>query len=232
MSKTYAIGDLHGRLDVLEAALAKIEQHRRFNGDETGFGTTIVFLGDYIDRGPHSKGVLDRLMKGPDREAGDQTLWVCLMGNHESMCLQAHDSPMRYWDWWKENGGDATLLSFNTPRLPEEYLTWMRNLPASYGDDHRLFVHAGVKSDTLLEHHTDYELMWVRHPKLQETPHERYVVHGHTPQIDGPHVLESRVNLDCRAYTTGMAPIAVFDDEVPGKPVSMLDVRLGYTGFR
>jgi serine/threonine protein phosphatase 1 len=229
MGTTYAIGDLHGRIDVLEAGLARIEEHGRKAGDETGANATIVFLGDYIDRGKNSKKVIERLMAGPSNDAR----WVTLMGNHEEMALMAHAVPASYWTWWTENGGLATSMNYPNRKMSEEHLRWMQRLPDRYQDRHRLFVHAGVKKDVPVNLQTTEMLIWVRHPRNEEIPvmgqPDLYVVHGHTPWTDGPVVLETRCNLDVRAYATGMAPIAVFDDDTPGKPVEMLHVRLGYT---
>ena len=226
MSFTYAIGDLHGRLDVLEACLVKIEQDRLKKGDADGGATTIVFLGDYVDRGPDSRGVVQRLIDG----AGDQAKWVILSGNHEQMALMAHDAPDAYRNWWCANGGVATLQSYGGRVIDPAHLEWMRGLTDRYIDEHRLFVHAGVKKDVPLELNDRDIVMWVRHGRNDEVGVEGlYTVHGHTPFMDGPVVLETRCNLDTKAYRTGRAAIAIFDDDQAGKPLDMLIVSLGYT---
>jgi serine/threonine protein phosphatase 1 len=209
---TYAIGDLHGRLDVLEACLAEIGQR------EPG---TIVFLGDYIDRGSDSKGVVERLMAGPH----DHHNWVMLKGNHEEMAVQAHGSHF-HMDWWKNNGGDATLRSYNGERIDSEHLRWMDQLPLAHTDQRRLYVHAGTKHRKRWESLDPKILLWVRHARNAEV-HERsglHVVHGHTPYEDGPVLLLSRTNLDTKIYATGRAVIGVFDD-LTGPPRELLEVR-------
>jgi serine/threonine protein phosphatase 1 len=224
MKVTYAIGDLHGRIDVLEAALVEIEQHR-LPRDKTGSDTTIVFLGDYIDRGKQSRQVVERLMAGPS----DKAKWITLTGNHEDMCLSAHASPNQFWRWWTENGGLATMMSYDG-NIPEEHLAWMRSLPDRHIDRHRLFVHAGVARGLPYSAQTKQHLIWVRYHKTEEVGlGKHYVVHGHTPFMDGPVILETRCNLDTKSYATGRATVAVFDDSLPGKPIELLDVRVGYS---
>ena len=225
MGKTYAIGDLHGRNDVLEACLAAIEKHRIAAGDSSGSNTTIVFLGDYIDRGKESRQVVARLMEG----SRDSARWITLMGNHEEMAVMAHADPNSYWKWWTENGGLTTSLNYPGRRIDDEHLEWMKSLPMKYQDRYRLFVHAGVKAGETLSEQSDRTLLWIRHHRDEEVPFPLYVVHGHTPWRDGPVVLESRCNLDINAYATGTAVVAVFDDDKAGKPVEMLTVRAGYT---
>lgn len=231
MSFTYAIGDLHGRDDVLEACLKRIEAHRRARGDETGEDTNIVFLGDYIDRGKQSKKVIERLMVG----ATDKSNWIILKGNHEMMACMAHADRQMYWKWWCDNGGLATAMNYPERTMYTDHLLWMNRLPDRYKDDHRLFVHAGVKKDLPLHLQTTDMVVWVRHKRDEEVPlpaerqkNPLYVVHGHTPYLDGPVVLETRCNLDTGSYQTGKASIAVFDDEVAGQPLEMLTVSAGY----
>jgi serine/threonine protein phosphatase 1 len=255
MGFTYAIGDLHGRDDVLGECIKRIEQDRLARGDETGEKTTIVFLGDYIDRGKNSRAVIERLMAG----AEDSAKWVILMGNHELMALMAHADPKMYWAWWCDNGGLATAMNYDhvevSPELqvwaqlklspllrPQfgrsvtlEHLQWMNELPTRFHDKHRLFVHAGVKKDIPLHLQTDEMVLWVRHKRdeevqlpIEKLEHTLYTVHGHTPFMDGPVVLESRCNLDTQSYRTGKAAIAVFDDEVAGKPIAMITASAGY----
>jgi len=100
MSKTYVIADIHGRYDLLSLALERIEANQS--------GGTVVFTGDYVDRGPASKQVMRRLMSGP---FGDHWTWVCLKGNHEDMMVAACRG-IADIGWWIGNGGSQTLQSF------------------------------------------------------------------------------------------------------------------------
>jgi serine/threonine protein phosphatase 1 len=213
---TYAIGDLHGRMDVLTGCLERIAQHRGGNP------ATIVFLGDFIDRGPHNKQVVERLMAGPD----DDAVWQLICGNHEEMAIMAHHDPDSYWAWWCKYGGLQTSMGYGG-KIPRNVLAWFAKLPHRYVDKYRYFVHAGV-DPRKGPNQTNEDNLWVRHQRDFETPFYKYVVHGHTPHLDGPVVLKTRCNLDTGIYQTGVAAIAVFDDAIPGPPIDMLMVRMGY----
>ena len=113
MSKlTYAVGDIHGRHDLLIAAPAWIAQQAERRG-----GSKIIFLGDYIDRGAASREVIETLIQRPSRQADTFT---CLMGNHEAMLLDGLDDPNAYRHWLR-NGGDSTLRSYGG-KLPREHI--------------------------------------------------------------------------------------------------------------
>jgi serine/threonine protein phosphatase 1 len=214
MARTYAVADLHGRSDLLEASLARIEASQG--------GGTVVFTGDYVDRGPASKQVLDRLMAGPTK-AGWR--WVCLKGNHEDMMVGAIRGEYEP-GWWIGNGGAATVDSFDGEH-PQRYVDWAADLPLFHADRHRVFVHAGLDETLPLAEQTEQTLLWSRVPRQRDYCHEAgYVVHGHTPFEDGPVVLEGRANLDTGAFWTGRLVVAVFDDDVPGKPVDLITIRV------
>lgn len=214
MSKTYVISDLHGRLDVLEAALARIEA--------SPSGGTVVFTGDYVDRGPRSKQVMRRLMDGPTVPGWK---WICLKGNHEDMMVGAIRAEYEA-DWWIGNGGAQTISSFHG-EVPKKYVDWAAALPITHVDAHRIYVHAGVDETLSLSEQTEHNLVWSRVPKMRDYHYpEGYVVHGHTPWEDGPIILDGRANLDTGAVWTGRLVVAVFDDAVAGKPVELLTVQL------
>ena len=214
MPLTFAVPDLHGRHDLLLAALDAI-QARAPSG-------TVVFLGDYIDRGPGAADILERLMAGPP--AGWR--WVCLKGNHEAMMALALHDPERL-DWWMENGGDATVGSYEGRReLIARHLRWIEALPMIHVDAHRVFVHAGVEGAIPLDRQPDKALLWKRYPADAVEGHgARHVVHGHHPDPDGPLCLSGRSGLDCLAWRTGRLAVGVFDDEATGGPVEVLEVR-------
>lgn len=224
MSFTYAIGDIHGRNDVLEKCIAAIAKDRIARGDETGEQTTIVFLGDYIDRGTQNKQVVETLMAGPQ----DKSRWQILRGNHEDMAIMAHADPNRYWRWWCQNGGTPTAMAWGG-QVPDEVLKWFGQLPRRYTDRYRYYVHAGVNPGLPSSEQTHEMMLWIRHHRDEETPFDKYVVHGHTPYNNGPVMLQSRINLDVQSYRTGRAVIAVFDDAKYGQPIDVLEVRAGYT---
>jgi serine/threonine protein phosphatase 1 len=210
--KTYAV---HGRFDLLEAVVEHLKELER--GEYK-----IVFLGDYVDRGPQSREVIEYLMKGPD----DRAEWHCLKGNHEHMLVaaQVHREP-ELVDFWIRNGGSATLDSYGHQPVPDPQLEWMDKLPLIYQDDYRLYVHAWVDSQLELRSHDPRDLMWKRYPPKDPGGHRGlYVVHGHTPSVKGPELFEQRIALDTLAWKTGRIVIAVFDDERPGRPYSTIEI--------
>lgn len=218
----YAIGDIHGRLDVLLKSIELIEQHRSANSAKA----TVVFLGDYVDRGPNSKEVCDVLMAGPSTP---NTEWVCLQGNHEVIMIEAGMGGYSEQKFWHNNGGIETLNSFGGYREMIKYIDWMKELPKYYYDGDRVFVHAGVQPGTPLEQTSEAVLQWIRYKDDFEINSPLgYVVHGHTPKMGEPLILETRCDLDVYAVATGKVCVAVFEDGVKGKPISLLETNLGY----
>jgi serine/threonine protein phosphatase 1 len=207
MSLTFAIGDIHGALHKVEALIARCEQHA------DGRPLRFVFLGDYIDRGPESAGVI-RLVTALQARMPDRI--VALMGNHEAMLLDVIDGQMPADDWlWQ--GGAATLSSYgvNEPgELPREHIDWMRALRLSFDDGQRFFVHAGIDPAKPLDAQNDLDLLWIREPFLSDRrDYGRLVVHGHTPLIvGGPDLQPNRLNLDTGAGFGGPLTAAVFSD--------------------
>jgi len=226
--RTYAVGDVHGRLDLLLRAIQAISDH-------VGEGSfRVVMLGDYVDRGPDSRGVIEFLM-------ALQRRWpvVCLKGNHEELMIQAIADPgNRRLERWLEYGGDQTLRSYGLGKddladVPPEHLRWMASLPTTTGDKHRIYVHAGLLPGTPAHRQKEETFLWIRERFLQARPgeFEAHVVHGHTPVWEGkpdpaaPELLEHRTNLDTGAFATGVLTVAVFDAEAPGGPIELLKVQ-------
>lgn len=215
MSRTYAIGDLHGRYDLLEAALQRIEA--------SPSGGRVVFTGDYVDRGPQSREIIERLMAGPTAPGWE---WVCLKGNHEDMMVGALQAEYEM-DWWIGNGGSHTLASYPDCTVPDSHLAWMAGLKLCFLDGHRVFVHAGIDETLLFEDQTERTMLWSRVGKHQDyTCRLGYVVHGHTAFDDGPIVLRGRVNIDTGAFFSGRLAVAVFDDDKPGPPMETWNVTV------
>ena len=225
---TFAVADLHGRDDLLRAALDAIQ--RRAASTPVG-SRTIVFLGDYVDRGPDGRGVLERLSAGPPpgwTSSGWTSpgwTWICLKGNHEAMMALALRNPDRL-DWWIDNGGDATIASYRDHREAiGRHLAWIEALPSLHADRHRLYVHAGVDPAKPLDAQQDKVLLWKRYPREAGAGHGTlHVVHGHDPNVDGPLLHEGRTDLDTLAWSTGRLVVGVFDDWRPGGPIEMIEV--------
>jgi serine/threonine protein phosphatase 1 len=219
MPLTYAFGDVHGCLDKLERLIAACRRHA------DGRDMTLVFLGDYIDRGPDSAGVV-RLISTLQSQAPARV--VPLMGNHEAMALAVLDREMPERAWFL-NGGLATLHSYGARAiadLPRAELDWLRALRLSHDDGRRFFVHAGIDPQRPLDAQSESALLWIRQPFLDdERDYGRLIVHGHTPLPAGePELRRNRLNLDTAAVFGGPLTAAAFDDAQTA-PVAFLQAR-------
>jgi len=212
MSRTYVVPDLHGRYDLMEKALERIEVGSPSGG-------TVVFLGDYIDRGRQSRQVIERLLAGPP----ERWTWVTLKGNHEDMMVSCCDGPDI--GWWLNNGGAETLESYGG-KLPVDHIAWAAKLPMLHTDKHRVYVHAGVEPNRPLDAQGEAVLLWMRYPPnaIDIAYPGLHIVHGHTPQKRGPELYHGRTNLDTGAVFYGRLVVGVFDDDKPGGPVSLIEI--------
>jgi serine/threonine protein phosphatase 1 len=192
----YAIGDIHGCARELELLLGQISPKP---------SDTVVFLGDYIDRGPDSKGVIDLIL-----ELQSKTNVVALKGNHEQLFLDFLESPQSPGAGvFILNGGGATLASYPGPggtfEIPERHIEFLYGLKIKYETATHFFVHAGVPIKPLKDiTEADTEaLIWSRQPFLSSDYRwEKMVVHGHTPVV-APEILENRINLDTGCVYNG-----------------------------
>lgn len=213
--RVYAIGDIHGEAALLAAMLDRI---RADAGDHPPARTLVVFLGDYIDRGPDSRGVLELLCSNPLPGA---TLRF-LMGNHEAAMLDFLAGEPAGTEWLRF-GGVETLASYGiaaagaaTPqrlsqlrmeleaRLPPRHLDFLRGLENSCVIGGYAFVHAGIRPGRSLDAQIPEDLFWIREPFLSDPrPHDHVIVHGHTVTPE-PELRPNRIGLDTGAYATGV----------------------------
>jgi serine/threonine protein phosphatase 1 len=216
---TVAIGDVHGMAQKLDALLAIIDgwchAHRPHEPHR------LIFLGDYVDRGPHSREVLDRVRALQSEGA------ICLRGNHEALMIGSRDSDAGL-QTFLQNGGDRTIASLVTFTVFLEAVAWMRTLPSCFEDDLRFFVHAGIRPDAALHEQSEQDLLWIRKPFLDHPgSFPKYIVHGHTPTLrlpghsPRPHVLPHRCNMDTGAVYGGPLSAGVFTDE-QAAPIAIL----------
>jgi serine/threonine protein phosphatase 1 len=165
-----------------------------------------IFLGDYIDRGPDSRAVVEYLIELQSRM---MTQVICLLGNHEDLALEALHGSLNE-EQWLFNGGGATLRSYGitaAAEMPDEHIAWMRSLPYS-----RFFVHAGINPSRPLDAQDDRDLIWIREPFLSNNKdYGRLIVHGHTP-VRAVEVRPNRVNIDTGAVLGGPLTAAAFND--------------------
>jgi len=224
MSNTYAIPDIHGRRDLLDSALDRIHRHAT-----DALGGTIVLLGDYVDRGPNSRQVIERLTNF----RSEKFQLVPLKGNHEVMMWQACNQQVEL-NWWIENGGDATLASYrespgaagiSTNIVPKPHLQWISDLALMHVDHHRVYVHAAVDPGIPLRQQSERTLLWKVYPEGYGKGHgHRHVVHGHHSTAQAPVVTGGKTNLDSLAWKTGRLVVGVFDDDQPGAASEYLEI--------
>lgn len=211
----YAVGDIHGMAAMLDAALAKLTEILRPSDP-------VVFLGDYIDRGPDSDGVLKRLIRFRKQHPAS----IFLRGNHEDLLLRAHQGDRRREEMWLLSGGMTTLSSFGVPanadwkrKFPRWALEFLTATQVAIKTEQYHFVHAGVVPfgvETEVEPDLDPRL-WIRDPFIRygNSP-GRIVVFGHTPQADHrPLIHTNKVGLDTGACQGGRLSIGGFDDHAP-----------------
>lgn len=209
--RIYAIGDIHGRLDLLDLAIGTI----RSDVAERGPAALTVTIGDYIDRGPNSCGVLDCLADNPF-----PTPYVALKGNHEDM-LEAFLADPATAPQWFDNGAEETLKIYGVRlrgygfadfarardalrvALPAAHLNFLRRLKTSFDCGRYFFCHAGVRPGVPLTRQRDEDLLWIREPfLLSERDFGAIVVHGHTPTAE-PEVRPNRIGIDTGAFYSG-----------------------------
>ncbi len=205
------MGDIHGRLDLLQTLHGKIRQD-----SETSRGDRIiVYIGDYVDRGDYSKGVIDELLIDP--LPGFSPIY--LKGNHEEALLNFLEHPEVAWDWFSF-GGDAAVMGYGVPVLPgvltderlreiqaafrnaipDAHLRFLSDLRLRYEIGDYLCVHAGVNPARPLHRQRPEDLMWIRDAFLySDKLHGKLIVHGHSI-TDEPDIQKNRVGIDTGAY--------------------------------
>ncbi len=204
---TYAIGDIHGRKDLLDRLLAMIQA----DAESRAARSKIVFTGDYVDRGPDSHGVVERLIAGPGRGVDS---FICLCGNHDDIFIRAVTTGEDVPDWaWQLF--EATIESYGRDESAmRRHAGFFAGLPLTHDDGVNLFVHAGIRPDIPLDRQEKQDLIWIREEFLDyEQPLPRRVVHGHTIMGDRPVVTSNRVSIDTGAYRSGILTAAVFDGD-------------------
>ena len=222
--RIYAIGDIHGRADLL------VQLHRQILDDAAnapvGTKKTIVYLGDYVDRGLDSKGVIDRFLTTP--LADFET--IHLKGNHEDVLLCFLEDISIGPDWFAI-GGDATVLSYGVripaglssaqrfeyvwkdfrARIPPEHVSFLSGLQLMHQIGDYVFVHAGIKPGVPLEQQSPNDLIWIRGEFLRsKQDHEKVVIHGHRP-TERPDIQNHRIGIDTGAFATNVLTCIVLE---------------------
>lgn len=222
-TRVYAVGDIHGRADLLDLL------HAQIAADAKGYAgeKQIVYLGDFIDRGRDSKGVVERVL----RQAPDGIKPRYIKGNHDAALLAFLEDGETY-RIWKNFGAAETLLSygvrpplFDAPEqieearralaaaLPREHLKFFENLELMVTVGDYAFVHAGVRPGVAIDDQDEQDLLWIREEFLSSSSaFGKVVVHGHTP-MPAPVRTQNRISVDTGAYATGVLSCVVLEGE-------------------
>ena len=221
--RIYAIGDIHGRADLLSELFTRIDDDLRARPIADSIQ---VFLGDYIDRGTNSRQVIDLLIARRRRRDA-----LFLKGNHEDCAVQFLSDPT-VLPAWQSIGGVHTLLSYGVmpargddpqsqhkvatalrEAMPDSHRRFLRGLVLSFTCGDFFFVHAGVRPGIPLQRQSQRDLLWIRDDfLLHEEDFGKVVVHGHTP-IYKPDIRSNRINIDTGAYATGQLTCLVLEGD-------------------
>lgn len=237
----YAVGDIHGSLGLLQAMLesianksAQLDQGR----------PTIIFLGDYVDKGDDPSGVIDALIEA---KSNDRFNWVFLKGNHEDALLTFLKHP-EFGPQWLQFGGAPTMLSYGvTPptarsepevweaaaqqllgSIPSSHMDFYQKLGLAYRMGGYFFVHAGIRPGKAIEAQRDEDLLWIRSEFLEDRRAlPVIVVHGHSPDME-PYSDHRRIGVDTGAYATGrLTCVRLEADRVDWLHVTRADLKPG-----
>ncbi|MBI1206676.1 MAG: serine/threonine protein phosphatase [Azospirillum sp.] len=223
--RLYAVGDIHGRSDLLAQLLEAVEADAAARPNRA---KGLVFLGDYVDRGSDSKGVIDRLIAC----SPDGFRIVYLRGNHEDLMLRFL-ADLRDGAGWLTMGGKATLESYGLPapvgwpnrdelamlqrkirwEIPPRHLDFLNRLKPSFSVGDYFFVHAGIRPGVPFERQASADLLWIRDPfLLSSADHGKVVVHGHTI-AETPEIRPNRIGIDTGAFATGRLTCLVLEGD-------------------
>jgi serine/threonine protein phosphatase 1 len=210
-TRVYCVGDVHGRADLLQETCERIDDDLRRRPIKHAIE---VYIGDYIDRGPDSKGVIDLLAVRLVRNQA-----VCLRGNHEALMEYFLEDP----EWlqpWLKLGGLQTLASYGVSAsadakstdqqrslvaaLPRTHVLFLHCLRNSFRCGDFFFVHAGIRPNVPLSSQDPADFLWIRDEFLDSNDnHGLFIVHGHTP-VPHPDIRDNRINIDTGAWRTGI----------------------------
>jgi serine/threonine protein phosphatase 1 len=221
--RIYVVADIHGRRDLLNSLADKVRDDLRVGCFDEAI---TVFLGDYVDRGPDSAGVAERL------SAGDfPTPIVALRGNHEAELLNFLEDE-RVLENWRHYGGLETLVSYGVDvkavmrgqgydvarealrrHLPSQHRVFFEQTRLCWSVGDYFFCHAGVRPGIPLARQNERDLLWIRNEfNTFRGPFEKIIVHGHTP-VQEPEILPNRIGIDTGAYATGSLTCLVLEDQ-------------------
>ncbi len=214
--RVYAIGDVHGRLDLLEQLVGLVRQD---SAARDAARVHLILIGDIVDRGPDSAELVGRCMAMADRS----DRFIVLKGNHEAMMLHALAGNFLAFDLWLRNGGGAALSSWGVPdeaiasgpsrgllriartAIPADVRNWLDQRPLTHRIGDYLFVHAGIRPEVALADQSQQDLLWIRNEFLESTADHSFVVdQGQSISDEGVVMQPNRIGIDTGAYRTGV----------------------------
>jgi serine/threonine protein phosphatase 1 len=221
--RLYVIGDIHGRSDLLDRIVGEINRDIGSHGDRECLTIT---LGDYVDRGPDSRGVLERLCRNPF-----PTQYIALRGNHEDL-LETFLRQPSVADRWRRLGGLETLHSYGIPindlmlgrgfeeaaralsaAITEAHRAFLASLKTHVSSNRYFFCHAGVRPDVPLDRQNENDLLWIRDEFLNSNKDfGKMIIHGHSPN-EWPQIMPNRINIDTGAFATGRLTCLVIEGD-------------------
>jgi len=223
-TRLYAVGDIHGRDDLLDQVLQAIWRDAESVPDDAR--RVLLYLGDYVDRGLGSRQVIERLLRRPLEDFET----IHLLGNHEEAFLGFLEGTPIAFDWFKY-GGLETLYSYDVPiprrpsapadmdalrrqavaAVPAAHVAFLRNCKLMHVEGDYAFAHAGVRPGVPLERQEADDLLWIRDAFLtSRADHGKVVVHGHTI-CERPEIRPNRINIDTGAYASGRLTCLVLE---------------------
>jgi serine/threonine protein phosphatase 1 len=226
-TRLYAVGDIHGCKELLDRMLAAILSNAERSQAKR---CTVIFLGDYIDRGPQARAVIETLMTGPPTTSQwARFQWICLRGNHEAAMLRFLEESAAGPNWLA-NGGLPTIESYigrSIPSvgiglgelqdtllkaLPSEHRMFLNSLPYWHVEGDYFFTHAGVRAGIPLDQQATADLLWIRDDFLNSTAdYGKIIVHGHTP-TPTPEFRRNRIGIDTGACFSGRLTTLVAEE--------------------
>jgi serine/threonine protein phosphatase 1 len=228
--RIYAIGDIHGALPEIEVLLSHLSSTTALSKDDT-----IIFIGDYIDRGPDSKGVIDLLIKFKQESSANIHF---LRGNHEEMLLDYLGLGGAGEEVYIQNGGSETFLSYGLPAeptkeaaleiIPAEHIKFYQNLERYIITDKFVFAHAGLNPLRDLRFQTDDDIFWIRDEFIQNLHYfKKTIVFGHTPFEDVMFHLPYKIGIDTGLiYGNALTAIEIKDEQVIQIPTGTKEVEV------
>ena len=214
MGKIAAVGDIHGEFEKLHDIVGQLEDTIDFEKD------TVVFVGDYVDGGSNTQGVIDYLVSLQEQHPH----FVFLYGNHEDMMLDALVGNSlvygSFYQWWNQGGAETAKSSGSRhsvtalKMIDPKHIAWIQSLPYTYETDHFIFVHAGLRQSDNVDDTPDFDKIWIRNEFYDSSyPYKKTIIYGHTVNPGGPRIRPRSIGIDTMHHGHGSITAVVLDND-------------------